>query len=99
MALFHVRILFDSPSVPNDDRSEILARERERGIELCRAGALQRIWRVSGTSSSISIWEGSSEGAVRERALHGKLGLDGRHRVRARRRQRCRRARFCQREY
>jgi len=66
MPLFHVEIVFDAESVPEQDRVDVLERERERGIELYRSGALQRIWRVPGTASSISIWEAASEPAVRE---------------------------------
>jgi len=40
----------------NPRRAELLARELERGVELRRAGSIERIWRVPGGLRNVGIW-------------------------------------------
>jgi len=57
---FLVEITFDAAVVPSERRAAILRDERQRGRELMRAGKIERIWRIPGTSSSVSIWSAGS---------------------------------------
>jgi muconolactone D-isomerase len=44
------------PDMPTEERSELLAAELERGLELKAAGTIQRIWRVPGALRNAAIW-------------------------------------------
>jgi muconolactone D-isomerase len=58
--LFLVEIEIDFPPELRDPdcarRAELLRRELERGIELCRSGAIERIWRVPGALRNVGLW-------------------------------------------
>jgi muconolactone D-isomerase len=64
--LFHVRIDFRPDDLPADRRDQVMADERVRGRALRDQGHLERIWRVRGGSSSISIWSAPDEARVHE---------------------------------
>ena len=44
------------PDMPQDERSALLERERERGRELKSAGIIHDIWRVPGRLANVGIW-------------------------------------------
>jgi muconolactone D-isomerase len=44
------------PDMPADRRTALLAAELERGIELRRAGAIVRIWRIPGALRNVGVW-------------------------------------------
>jgi muconolactone D-isomerase len=71
--LFHVRIDFRPADVPEDERDAVMTAERARGRAMVAEGHLERIWRVPGSSSSISIWAADDEAQVR--ALLGALPI------------------------
>jgi muconolactone D-isomerase len=56
--LFHVRM---DVAIPHDldpsDRAEIVAREKERALELQRSGVWPHLWRVVGEYSNISVFD------------------------------------------
>jgi muconolactone D-isomerase len=43
--------------MPEPQREDLLARERERGQELRAAGTIVRIWRVPGQWANVGIWQ------------------------------------------
>jgi muconolactone D-isomerase len=45
------------PEMPEPQRKDLLARERERGQELRAAGTIVRIWRVPGRWANVGIWQ------------------------------------------
>jgi muconolactone D-isomerase len=45
------------PDMPDGRRSELLAAERERGLELRRSGTIRRIWRLPGGLRNVGVWE------------------------------------------
>ena len=53
---FHVSIAIDVADIPDDIRAEVLEDERAKGREMRRLGHLERIWRVPGNGSSVSVW-------------------------------------------
>jgi muconolactone D-isomerase len=58
MMKFLVNITIDlPPSMPKDERADLLARELERGNELIASGELVGIWRVPGRRANVSIYE------------------------------------------
>ena len=59
-SLFLVEITFAPDDVPADRRVEILRDERHRGRELLSERRIVRIWRIAGTSSSVSVWSAAS---------------------------------------
>ncbi len=55
---FLVRIDVALPGdMPAARRDELLAAERERGLELRRARTIQRIWRVPGGLRNVGVWQ------------------------------------------
>lgn len=44
------------PDMPPERRSDLLAAELERGLELKAAGTIQRIWRIPGALRNAAIW-------------------------------------------
>jgi muconolactone D-isomerase len=55
---FLVRIDVDLPGdMPEPQRSDLLAAELERGLELRRSGMIQRVWRLPGGIRNVGIWE------------------------------------------
>src|SRR3984885_11084092 len=54
------------PGMPEAERSALLARERERGRELKRAGIIQDIWRVPGRLANVGIWRTPTPTALHE---------------------------------
>jgi muconolactone D-isomerase len=45
---------------------DVLARERERGLELLEAGVLKAIWRIPGRHANVGIWEAADATALDE---------------------------------
>ena len=60
-------------SLPELERSELLAAERKRGTELLERGAIRDIWRVPGGLRNVGIWE--AEDATELHALLESLPL------------------------
>jgi muconolactone delta-isomerase len=58
--LFLVEIAFTSDDVPAARREQILRDERRRGRELLGDRRIVRIWRIAGTSHSVSVWSAAS---------------------------------------
>jgi muconolactone D-isomerase len=54
------------PDMPQDERSALLERERERGRELKQAGIIQDIWRVPGRLANVGVWRTPSVTALHE---------------------------------
>lgn len=58
---FLVEITVQFPPELRDPESErratLLARELERGVQLRRSGAIERIWRVPGALRNVGIWQ------------------------------------------
>lgn len=44
------------PGIDHELKSDLIARERERGRELAAAGTLRAIWRVPGQFANRAIW-------------------------------------------
>jgi muconolactone D-isomerase len=44
----------------DDDRDKLMAREREIATDLIAAGAIVWMWRLPGTTTSVSIWSAGS---------------------------------------
>lgn len=56
--LFHVRMDVQIPhDLDPDTRQELLASEKERALELQRAGKWPHLWRVAGQYSNISVFD------------------------------------------
>jgi muconolactone D-isomerase len=67
MALYLVEISVNlPPQMPAGERSELLARERERGEELRDAGVIESIWRVPGRLANVGLWRAASPTALHE---------------------------------
>jgi muconolactone D-isomerase len=47
-----------------EDRDKLMAREREVATALIAAGAITWMWRLPGTTTSVSIWSAGSAGAL-----------------------------------
>jgi muconolactone D-isomerase len=45
------------PTLPEAERTELLAAELERGRELVAAGAIRAIWRLPGGLRNVGVWE------------------------------------------
>lgn len=64
---FLVRIEVALPhDLPAPDRTELLARERERGRELRAAGTLARIWRLPGRFANVGVWTAPDADALHD---------------------------------
>jgi muconolactone D-isomerase len=63
---FLVEIRFSPQDVPPERRDAVLTDERHRGRQLMHEGKLERIWRVPGTSSSVSVWSARSPAELDE---------------------------------
>jgi muconolactone D-isomerase len=71
MAEFLVRIALSRPSAMDDDTwTSLLAAEREVGLGYRRRGAVQRIWRLPGTTSNVGVWS-ASDASELDRLLGG----------------------------
>ncbi len=55
-----------APELPPGERSALLERERQRGLELKRAGIIEDIWRVPGQLANVGIWRAHSATALHE---------------------------------
>lgn len=67
MARYLVRIEVRlPPEMPEEERRALLERERERGLELKRAGTIADIWRVPGRQANVGIWSAPSATALHE---------------------------------
>jgi muconolactone D-isomerase len=58
---FFVRIAIDVDDIPDEVRPAVLADERTAGRTMRARGHLERIWRVPGSGSSISVWWADDE--------------------------------------
>jgi muconolactone D-isomerase len=55
---FLVRIDVSLPgSMTAEERADLAAAELAHGLELCRRGTIQRIWRLPGGLRNVGIWE------------------------------------------
>lgn len=54
------------PDMPADQRAELLARERDRGLALRAEGTLTRIWRLPGRLANVGIWSAPDAEALHE---------------------------------
>jgi muconolactone D-isomerase len=54
--LVHIQISLP-PDIDVDARSDLLERERERGLELRGSGTIVRIWRIPGQLANVGVWE------------------------------------------
>jgi muconolactone delta-isomerase len=61
---FLVEIAFAAEDVPPERRDEVLGEERRRGRQLMRERKIERIWRIAGTSNSVSVWTAPSAGEL-----------------------------------
>ncbi len=43
-------------SMPEEERANLLARERLRAFELRKAGTVQRMWRIPGRFANVGVW-------------------------------------------
>jgi muconolactone D-isomerase len=67
MAEFLVEIEIEfPPSMPDDERTAILAAEAERGRELRDAGSIARMWRVPGRRANVGLWEAADASELHE---------------------------------
>lgn len=65
--LFHVRMDVAIPrDMDPDERTRTVAAEKERALEIQRAGKWPHIWRVVGQFSNISIFDVDSPGELHE---------------------------------
>ena len=56
--LFHVRMdVHLPPDLDPDARATLLARERDRAVELQQAGVWPELWRIVGEYANISIFD------------------------------------------
>ncbi|GAA1607668.1 MULTISPECIES: muconolactone Delta-isomerase [Kribbella] len=59
--LFHVRMdVHLPPDLDPDARATLLARERDRAVELQQSGVWPELWRIVGEYANISIFDVSS---------------------------------------
>lgn len=56
------------PDMPEEQQSDLRAREKQRGLQLREEGTIQRVWRVPGRIANIAYWE-----APDATALHDKI--------------------------
>jgi muconolactone D-isomerase len=71
VAEYLVRITVTRPSAIDDEAwAALLVREREVGLVYRRSGAIQRIWRVPGTTSNVGIWS-AADASELDRLLAG----------------------------
>ena len=55
---FLVRVEVRLPATfSSAERAELLRAELERGLQLRRSGAIERIWRIPGGLRNVGIWE------------------------------------------
>lgn len=65
--LFHVRMdVHLPPDLDSDTRTELLATEKARALELQRAGVWVHLWRVAGRYSNISVLDVDSPDQLHE---------------------------------
>jgi muconolactone D-isomerase len=53
-------------ALTEEERSELLERELERGRELVEAGVIRAIWRVPGALRNVGIWESADATELHE---------------------------------
>jgi muconolactone D-isomerase len=71
VAEYLVRITVTRPGALDDEAwAALLVREREVGLAYRRSGAIQRIWRVPGTTSNVGIWS-AADASELDRLLAG----------------------------
>ena len=54
------------PDMEPERRAALLAAERERGLELRRSGAIERIWRVPGGMRNVGVWRAADATELHE---------------------------------
>jgi muconolactone D-isomerase len=54
--LVHIQISLP-PDMDVEARSDLLERERKRGLELRGSGTIVRIWRIPGQFANVGVWE------------------------------------------
>ena len=65
---FLVEIEVRLPGEWSDERrSALLRQELERGVELRRAGVIERIWRVPGALRNVGVWHAADATELHER--------------------------------
>ncbi|MGH3589152.1 MAG: muconolactone Delta-isomerase, partial [Pseudonocardia sp.] len=65
--LFHVRMDVAIPrDLDADERARIVATEKERALELQRAGTWLHLWRIVGQYSNISVFDVASPDELHE---------------------------------
>lgn len=52
--------------VPDDTRSDLRARERERAMQLRAEGILKRLWRVPGRNATIGLYAAADPAALHD---------------------------------
>jgi muconolactone D-isomerase len=50
----------------NEERARLLAAELERGVDLCRAGVIESIWRVPGGLRNVGVWQAADADELHE---------------------------------
>jgi muconolactone D-isomerase len=61
--LVSIRVVLPADLDPNR-RQDMMDAERTRGAELVRAGTIQAIWRVPGTTNNVGLWRAASATAL-----------------------------------
>jgi muconolactone D-isomerase len=51
---------------PDERRSALLREELARGVELRRAGVIQRIWRIPGALRNVGVWSAADATELHE---------------------------------
>jgi muconolactone D-isomerase len=67
---FLVQIQVNLPAdLPASEREALMARERERGLELKAEGTIVRVWRIPGRTANVGIWQGPDADAIHQALL------------------------------
>jgi muconolactone D-isomerase len=67
MARYLVRIsIVLPPDMSDDERAELVARERARGRALKDAGTIQDMWRLPGQLANVGIWRAENATGLHE---------------------------------
>jgi muconolactone D-isomerase len=54
------------PDMDQQQRDGLLARERERGMDLRGSGVIRRIWRIPGRFANVGIWNAQDATSLHE---------------------------------
>jgi muconolactone D-isomerase len=54
------------PEMSEEQLAGVMARERDRGLELKAAGTIKRIWRIPGRRENVGIWEAAGTDELHE---------------------------------